>query len=507
MISGGRPWTRLAAQIVMVIGVSVAVPAFSFASSVATAPPSERARPTATPPTDQQILSAFGRDDYVGALRLIAEALQHRPTDFVLHYNAACAMALLERPDDAIRSLRQAVRHGFRDFDLMVEDPDLESLRSDRRFIEIAEGRRSARVSTAEQAERQQKLWRQRFGDERYTYEYDDELRVYFAMALDEESRERMRAMLRRQGRQQIETLFGAAPADPVFVAIPLPADARTYFRELGDRDAVLDSPNIAGVYEHRPRRLVSSDIGSPLRHEFTHALHYGHMERLRQPHPLWIQEGLATLYEEYNLSDDGTIVFLPNQRHNVMRTIIRAQRVLGWRELAEMDGREFMRQAQQLYPHVRSIFEFLADRGLLEAWYKRYTDGFSDDPTGIAAIEDVFGAALDNIEREWRQWVMRRPAVVTAVRYGGPSLGVEIDDTNDGARILRVRAGGGAARAGLRRGDVIVSVDDQQVASSAELVAQVARRRVGDTLRIRIRREGEYIDGTVRLEALRPDG
>lgn len=461
---------------------------------------------TGAAPSEEHILAAFGREDYAGALELISVALKERPRDQNLHYNGACALALLGRPDEAIRWLTEAVRHGFRDLDLMVEDPDLASLRGDPRFTTIVEGRTEPRVPASRQALQQQERWRERFGEEHYHYAHDEELRVHFAIALDEEARARMREMLRRQGRQQITMLFGSPPADAVFVAVPRPVDGRTFFRELGERDATFASPGIAGIYEHRPRRIVSVDIGSSLRHEFTHALHYGHMERLRQPHPLWIQEGLATLYEEYELREDGTITFLPNERHNFIRTMVRAGRAMGWRELAEMDAKDFMDRAQRTYPHVRSMFEFIAERGKLETWYRAYTSGFAKDRSGLAAIEEVFGAPIETIEREWRQWVTRRPAVATSVRSGGASLGIEVDDTNDGARILRVRAGGAASRAGLRRNDVIVAVDDQPVASSTELVRIIAARRVGDMVRLRIRRGGEYSDGTVRLQALRLD-
>ncbi|NIM60902.1 MAG: hypothetical protein GTO30_04390, partial [Acidobacteria bacterium] len=51
------------------------------------------------------------------------------------------------------------------------------------------------------------------------------------------------------------------------------------------------------GIYEHERRRLIARDIGASLRHELTHAYHYADMDRLGQRHPLWVQEGIATLY------------------------------------------------------------------------------------------------------------------------------------------------------------------------------------------------------------------
>ena len=57
--------------------------------------------------------------------------------------------------------------------------------------------------------------------------------------------------------------------------------------------------------------------------------MHYGHMARLGQRHPLWVQEGLATLYEDYDLDTAGTVRFLPNRRHNIARRRARSGRTM----------------------------------------------------------------------------------------------------------------------------------------------------------------------------------
>lgn len=49
-------------------------------------------------------------------------------------YNLACEYALTDRKDEAFDSLHQAVRYGYRNFDYMNGDADLESLRDDERY-------------------------------------------------------------------------------------------------------------------------------------------------------------------------------------------------------------------------------------------------------------------------------------------------------------------------------------------------------------------------------------
>jgi tetratricopeptide (TPR) repeat protein len=59
------------------------------------------------------------------------------PTDPTAHYNLACRYALLKQRDKAITTLRKAVELGYRDFEFMLEDHDLDSIRKDPRFRKL----------------------------------------------------------------------------------------------------------------------------------------------------------------------------------------------------------------------------------------------------------------------------------------------------------------------------------------------------------------------------------
>jgi tetratricopeptide (TPR) repeat protein len=60
-----------------------------------------------------------------------------RPTDPTAHYNLACRYALLKQRDKAITTLRKAVELGYRDFEFIQEDHDLDSIRKDPRFRKL----------------------------------------------------------------------------------------------------------------------------------------------------------------------------------------------------------------------------------------------------------------------------------------------------------------------------------------------------------------------------------
>ena len=54
-----------------------------------------------------------------------------------------------------------------------------------------------------------------------------------------------------------------------------------------------------------------------------------------------------------------------------------------------------------------------------------------------------------------------------------------------------------------LREGDVIVAVDDTPVRARGELVQAIAKKRVGERVRLRIRRSGDYRNVVITLAPL----
>jgi serine protease Do len=70
------------------------------------------------------------------------------------------------------------------------------------------------------------------------------------------------------------------------------------------------------------------------------------------------------------------------------------------------------------------------------------------------------------------------------AERFGLP--------VDSGAIVERVQPGSGAARAGVRRGDIIVKLDDTPVESSGDLLGILRDYRPGDTVQLTVFRGGE---------------
>ncbi len=73
----------------------------------------------------------------VDGLRMDRRLVRLLPSNATAHYNLACSLALVKRKAAALRSLRQAVELGYRDFDWMQQDPDLDGLKEHPDFIAL----------------------------------------------------------------------------------------------------------------------------------------------------------------------------------------------------------------------------------------------------------------------------------------------------------------------------------------------------------------------------------
>ena len=70
-------------------------------------------------------------------LKMDRRLVKLQPANATAHYNLACSLALSRRKSAALRSLRNAIDLGYRDFDWMQQDPDLEALKAHPEFLSL----------------------------------------------------------------------------------------------------------------------------------------------------------------------------------------------------------------------------------------------------------------------------------------------------------------------------------------------------------------------------------
>jgi Flp pilus assembly protein TadD len=74
---------------------------------------------------------------YAEGLQIDKKLALLRPEDPLVHYNLACSLSLLRKKEAAIKTLRRAIELGYRDFDYIRDDRDLDFVRSDPRFRQL----------------------------------------------------------------------------------------------------------------------------------------------------------------------------------------------------------------------------------------------------------------------------------------------------------------------------------------------------------------------------------
>ena len=70
--------------------------------------------------------------------------------------------------------------------------------------------------------------------------------------------------------------------------------------------------------------------------------------------------------------------------------------------------------------------------------------------------------------------------------------LGVGLEQADDGPRITGVMPKSGAAKAGMKVGDIVISLNGKPVKTFGDLIARVAKFDAGETLQMKIKRDGK---------------
>ena len=409
------------------------------------------------------------------------------PNNDIAHYNLACMYSRRKNLSKAIDELNKAVSNGYTAFGYMEQDPDLDALRKMPGYKKILVRRDKIQRDRAGKILASLKL---RFGDE-FICEIDHDSKLVFATNIDTRTLEELKVSLLKYARAQWKMLFDNRFDEYVTVVIPRVA------KDL--------PPRLGGAYDPNARQLIVRSIGMVLTHEFTHALHFADQAARGQGHPIWVIEGLATLFETSRMVN-GAPEPLPNHRANIIKGIVRRKATIPWPEFFKLSHGNFMEESSRAYPQGRYIFMYLHEKGLLKKWYDAYTSGYDKDETGARAIEKVTGKSLKKAEAAWLAWVAKLKEVPLRLSASQAYIGVQLARQVDGLRIVRVVPRSAADRAGLKGDDVIVKLDGRRMVDIGELLRTVTSHKVGDRVKIEFRRGEKYNTVTARLGAVPND-
>ncbi|MFM7481148.1 MAG: PDZ domain-containing protein [Planctomycetota bacterium] len=432
------------------------------------------------------------------ALQLAERYLERFPDDPQVLFDACRASSLMGDGRSSAAYALRALRAGWVDDRALDEHADLERLRAHDGWQQVKALRAELRVNApppppAEEPTEADGLatmgeslarsslaqWMRQFGGGRYRVDEDKAMGLLIASALEPDAVRRTRFALELLSKQLTGHLFGQRQPDTVLLVLIAPEHAKELFRD----------PRQGGIYQHHLRQLLACSTGAILRHEFTHLLHRGHMQRLGQSHPIWILEGFGTLFEDWTVGPAGGIVILPN--HRTAETYDRVKKGVHtpWRDFIALRGGEFMKDPRWNYAQARSMLAFLSHQGQLANWYREYTTGYAEDPSGLRALERVMRAPVSAIEAQWRDWVLQRGRQDGTLEGGEGVLGTTLANRPEGVRIDSLAAGGPAQRAGLARGDFLLAIDGEEIRSVGDYLMALAGRQSGENIEVRFRR------------------
>lgn len=443
----------------------------------------------------QQALSLAQKKEYAKAIAKYEEILKAEPKDTRALYNAACAHALSGDKTNALERLRKSVEEGFVSYAHMERDPDLDTLREEAAYKDLFARKAEYVRQASERAVKRitESLAKEKIEAKAYKAVYDEERHFVYLHAKTDEDFAKARQGLEEFAECLWRDLFTHRPTDPLYIVLLTAADSPKAL------------PNgVGGFFNNGANALFCGDMpsfklmrSSVVFHEFTHALHWADQVPRRQQHPIWITEGLSTLFETAQRAD-GKLTALSSYRLSVTQRAAAAGRTIPWEMFAKFSHPQFMANAGLCYSQARSMLFYLHEKGLLKTFYDEYVkeSSYAGDKSAMAAFEVAFGKPASEVERDWKEWA--RKLEIPAIPY----LGVGTQEKDQKLTITTVSTNSPAEAAGLRVGDAIVVIEGTPVRTQTDLLETIGNRAVGDEVAIRLERAGKPLDVTAKLVA-----
>jgi S1-C subfamily serine protease len=81
------------------------------------------------------------------------------------------------------------------------------------------------------------------------------------------------------------------------------------------------------------------------------------------------------------------------------------------------------------------------------------------------------------------------------------PMIGVMLEDTQEGLKVAGLAEEGKAKEAGIRKDDIILSLDNEPVRKLEDLKIAMFFKNKGDTIHLHLKRKGFWGDRIIRVE------
>ncbi len=429
---------------------------------------------------------------YSSALSVYRTILTAYPEDTNALYNVACVLSRMGHARKALEFLKNAVDWGFIDFSHICADPDLARVRRLQEFGSLLEHKedyirrsQSNTVSIISEQLLEKGVW---VGN--YSVLSDPENMISYVYAMPDSKLAEIRTRLEAYAEIQWKNLFAGRPGSPVYVVLLSRKDTPKILKGIGG----LFNPatNILYCGSSGFNSLLNSSV---VMHEFTHALHWGDANARLQVHPMWLQEGLATLFESSELRGNRAVPVHSYRLGIVQNALVRDASV-PWEDFFNLDYYSFMRGATICYAQARYILMYFDDLGKLREFYREYTEdeAYNSELKTSEVFKKVFKKDMADVERDWEAWIMKQHVPEL------PFLGIKLRLGPTHVQVGELVHGGAAYTAGLRAGDIISEADGTGIECSDDLFEMLSRKKPGDIIELSVMREGRKLHISVTL-------
>jgi hypothetical protein len=195
---------------------------------------------------------------------------------------------------------------------------------------------------------------------------------------------------------------FRVLPPEPIEVW--LLRDRETYRAVSRERFAV--EPTSPFGFFVAPRRAIVINIetgNGTLVHEIIHPLMAANFPNC----PAWLNEGLASLYEQCT-DRDGRIWGLPNWRLRRLQVAIANSRLRTIESLCQTSSSEFYGDDAALnYAEARYLCLYLQENGQLSQYFHQFRHAALDDPSGYQTLIKTVSSDLPvDFQQRWEQFI-----------------------------------------------------------------------------------------------------
>ncbi|MFI4873037.1 MAG: PDZ domain-containing protein [Phycisphaerales bacterium JB061] len=454
-------------------------------------------------PESDKALKAFQNQDFDEAERLWTQWADRDPQAFVPMYNLACARSLRGDTKGASEYMLTAIERGFADINQLERDPNLKAFRKTDTYKQLVD---AWPTFLDRRVEADLDAARKTYGS-RYNYTKDSKYRLAFASSYDTITSRQAREEVRRTAEWAYKNVFHdlrdtSDGLDPwVMVVLPTQSHFAVWANETYGQLHASATSQLGGAYAHDQKKLVTQDLGSTLRHEFFHVLHWRSADRLGQRHPVWIQEGLASIVEDMDQTRQGRWEPAVSWRTNSIARLAKQNKLTKIEQLTSMPRSRFAgSRPLSNYAHARAVFMYLHEQRKLAAFYKQYTDNYSSDPSGLTALLETLDTTTKEFDEDLRQWARGLEMVHEQNSPPALGIGVVLDVSPGDGPIVRQITHNSAKDAGLRPGDILTGMNGRSVRDLNEFYRVLTGLSKGQRVEITYRRRSQHKSGTVEI-------